>query len=291
MRERLLALRGSDDPNRLLAGDGAAQEEDGRQERAGASSRLTPQKASGDRRGRRARRRCQVGVAERRQRRCGVAVVDGDDSQLAGRQRRVASVADGLELGQRLVGCGIAVIGVLGEQPGHHSGDGVGHRWVGVGDPRRDQVHDVIEDAAQLRRGERLHAGEHLVHDGAGGEEVGARRDGRGLDLFGRHVVRRADERTRGGEARMQRPRDAEVGDLGRSFGGEEDVGRLDVAMDDAFRVRVGEAAQQIGGDAERPRRAGADACGAGGPAASRRRCTRWRGTTRRRRRSRRRRA
>ena len=49
----------------------------------------------------------------------------------------------------------------------------------------------------------------------------------------------------------MQRPRDAEVGDLGIAVGGEEDVGRLDVAMDDSLRVRVRQAAQQIGGDAE----------------------------------------
>jgi hypothetical protein len=49
----------------------------------------------------------------------------------------------------------------------------------------------------------------------------------------------------------MQRARNAEVRDLGLPFGREEDVRRLDVAMDDAFRMRVCESAKQIARDGD----------------------------------------
>jgi hypothetical protein len=46
--------------------------------------------------------------------------------------------------------------------------------------------------------------------------------------------------------------RDAEVGDARPVFGVEQDVGRLEVAVDDAEPVRVGEACRDAGRDARR---------------------------------------
>ena len=54
---------------------------------------------------------------------------------------------------------------------------------------------------------------------------------------------RRASAATRG---------EAEVEDLDAAVGGEEDVLRLQVAMDDALLVRRGEAARDLDGDLDR---------------------------------------
>ena len=96
---------------------------------------------------------------------------------------------------------------------------------------------------------ERRTAGKHLEQDRAGREEVAARVDGLAGDLLGRHVPRRAHQRCpcasvpsavaeRSSELR---PREAEVEQL-HAVRGQEDVRRLEVAMDDAARVQRGEA-------------------------------------------------
>ncbi len=74
-------------------------------------------------------------------------------------------------------------------------------------------------------------------------EDVGAGIDGAiATRLLRRHVARRADERARaGGEACLGRePRDAEVedADLGELAVTEEEVARLQIAVDDAPRMR-----------------------------------------------------
>ena len=76
--------------------------------------------------------------------------------------------------------------------------------------------------------------------------------DARGHHLLGRHVRRRADHRLRAGELAElgRRLRDAEVENLEqvRAVGAarDEEVRRLDVAMDDAHRVRLGHALARL---------------------------------------------
>ena len=60
-------------------------------------------------------------------------------------------------------------------------------------------------------------------------------------ELLGRHVLGSADERAGAGErfgVDAGGPGDAEVDQLGQAVGGEHDVRRLDVAMDDTRLVR-----------------------------------------------------
>ncbi len=121
-------------------------------------------------------------------------------------------------------------------------------------------VDDLEDDLGDVGAGEGGLAGEHLVDDGAEREDVGALVDlvvlaGR---LLGRHVLRRAEQR---GLLRLDGLRaadlgDAEVEDL-RDIDDavldllrhEEDVLRLEVAVDDAFAVRGGERAADLAED------------------------------------------
>ena len=110
-------------------------------------------------------------------------------------------------------------------------------------------------DGAQLcRADERPAAGQHLVEDGAEGEDVGPRVDWASFGLFWRHVRRRAHDQPgpraqRRHRLLCRRPfdelRDAEVEDLRPAVAGDHDVGRLDVAVDDAVGVR----SRKRGGD------------------------------------------
>ena len=105
---------------------------------------------------------------------------------------------------------------------------------------------------ANVARFERRAPHEHLVDNRAERPDVGAGVDlGRREDLLGRHVLRRAED-----DARLRCPRrsvlgdvplrDPEVEDLDevRAVGapGDEEVRRLEVAMHDAARVRLGDA-------------------------------------------------
>ena len=77
-------------------------------------------------------------------------------------------------------------------------------------------------------------------------ESVRARRQ-----LLGRHVAGRADQRVR--RRRSRSDRDAEVGDADAAVVVDQDVGRLEVAVQHALRVRGREAGAQLAGDFERP--------------------------------------
>ncbi len=108
-------------------------------------------------------------------------------------------------------------------------------------------------------------AGEHLVEDRSQRIDVGRRADlaGQSLRLLGGHVAGRPHDLAADGVAilDLQPLGQAEVGDLRRAVGVEQDVGRLQVAVDDPDAVDrtdgAGERGRQLGGLAGRHRRAG----------------------------------
>ncbi len=88
-----------------------------------------------------------------------------------------------------------------------------------------------------------------LVRDHADRVQVRLQSDIRAHELFGRHVVRRAEHVADLGELRGLDARDAEIADLDPAVVVDQDVGRLDVAMDNACRMRVAESVEQLADD------------------------------------------
>ena len=82
-------------------------------------------------------------------------------------------------------------------------------------------------------------AREELVEDDPEEKDVRPAVDGLALDLFGRHVAQRPDGRPGLGHRRLFHPGDSEVGDIGLSGLVDQDVGRLDIAVDDAEAVGI----------------------------------------------------
>ncbi len=101
-------------------------------------------------------------------------------------------------------------------------------------------MHDPVGDRGEGIPAERLPPREAFIEDHAEGEDVRAAVDAAPLHLLGGHVVRRSEKLARRGEVDGfgRDLRDAEVGDLHALVAGEDDVGWLDVAMDDPLAVR-----------------------------------------------------
>ncbi len=115
-----------------------------------------------------------------------------------------------------------------------------------LGDAEHQRVHAAVGRAEGHRagRGE----GEHRAE----AEHVARRCDAVTAHLFRGHEAGRADERAGAGEPavghRLQRPRDAEVDDPG-TVDGDEDVGRLEVAVDDPRGVDVPQRVRETGAE------------------------------------------
>ena len=89
-------------------------------------------------------------------------------------------------------------------------------------------------------------SGERFEQRHAQRVKVGGRADGGAGDLLGRHVRDRADQAAGLRLAEVDQVGGAEVAELGVAGGVEEDVGRLDVAVDDAALMRGVQRRQQL---------------------------------------------
>ena len=106
-------------------------------------------------------------------------------------------------------------------------------------------------DCNRVVRLEREAAGQHPEEEHAEGVDVAGRGGGIARDLLGGDVGGRAEHGPRLGQpALIADTSDPEVGDPRMSLGVEQDVGGLQVAMDEAASVRVGETGCDLGRDA-----------------------------------------
>jgi hypothetical protein len=168
-----------------------------------------------------------------------------------------------LERAHQLGGAGDALLLALAQaavdHPGQHLGD--------VGGDRAQRRHRVVERGGvgdQRGRGQRLQRvapGQHLEHHDADRPQIGAVVDGVHAELLGGHVRHGADHGPLLGEAHVgqghvihlrrrpfglplaQRLGDAEVEHLHHAGAGDEDVLRLEVAVDDVELLGAGQRA------------------------------------------------
>ena len=156
------------------------------------------------------------------------------------------------EGGTHRVGAVEAQGGRLLQRASHRLREGVGHRGrQGL----RLAVHDRVGDRHHAVAEEGLAPGEHLVEHHADREEIRTRVDVLAHHLLGAHIGRRAEHLAVHREVGLEgEPGDAEVGDLDRPVREDLDVVGLDVPVDDALRVGVGEPREHGPGDLHRAR-------------------------------------
>ncbi len=115
-----------------------------------------------------------------------------------------------------------------------------------------DDVHDRLPLVGRVPR-------DHPEQDAAQGVEVGPLVGGEAAGLLGRHVERRSQDHTVLGRRGIGQGRDhlgrPEVADLDAVVGVEEDVGGLQIAVDDPAHVGGGEGGGDPPGDNHRPSR------------------------------------
>ena len=95
-------------------------------------------------------------------------------------------------------------------------------------------------------------AGHHGVENDAQRKNIRTAIHAFAAELFGSHICGRAHHLTRKGQLAQIQLGDAEVGNLGVSVFGDQDVRRLDVTVDYALRVRIVERLGQFFGELER---------------------------------------
>ena len=172
----------------------------------------------------------------------------------SGSALRLAKGRTAIDAGRRR----FAIVSAFQRQPdlAHRLKTAVGHPWrdiasticcscAGATERRRLVADDREQDRASGIARERPRAGQHLVEHGAEAEDVRARVRRAPFGLFGRHVGRRAHHVAAGRacrvELRIGEPGDAEVeqlGDRGVAAAQHHDVGRLQIAVQDAAVVR-----------------------------------------------------
>ncbi len=160
------------------------------------------------------------------------------------RDRRAAQQR--LEVVGQLGHRGVAVAGRLGHGLALDQPEPVRRMLRHALDRHRLLVEDLVVDLDRAVAMERQLACRRLVEQYAERELVRLRADLRAvaLDLLRGHVERRAQDRAVTCQQRVlvQVAGQAKIGDLGHALAVEDDVGRLDVTVQDPLVVRIGQA-------------------------------------------------
>src|SRR5437773_4219752 len=159
----------------------------------------------------------------------------------------------------------VPLVQALRERPQHNRVHFARQRRVHRPGCRPGRLHNLQRERRGARPDERQLPGQHLEQDDAERKNIGPMIDLFAERLFGRHVGDRARHRGRTGRRRRGGPgrvlprrasrgprRQTEVEDLRVALGRDDDVGGLDVAMDDAFGLRVGERVGNLNGEIDR---------------------------------------
>jgi hypothetical protein len=110
-------------------------------------------------------------------------------------------------------------------------------------------VNRLLNDTGDRLAGKSAPAGQHLIEDASDAELVRAGIDALTQELLRGHVTWRSRYRVFGLNVARVRLRKAEISDFDSIFGIHYDVRRLDVTVDDAPGVRVGEAIADLSGN------------------------------------------
>ena len=202
-------------------------------ERAAALGRLVLRRPPADHLRRRGRVEDALAGEHHRRRFCGLG---GDP----------AAARDGLEVGVHR-GRGLVAVGrLLREGPDDDEVEVGRDVWAKLRRRRRDLGEVLHRDLDRALAGERDLAGEELEEHDPGRIEVRRLVDRGAARLLGREVLRGADDRALLGHLAGSGSRDPEVRHLHDSLGVDDDVVRLDVAVDDAVAVRVAERREDL---------------------------------------------
>ena len=150
----------------------------------------------------------------------------------------------GLERGTELGGVGEARERVERGGAQRDRGEGLVDRRAARGQGHR-RAAGALEDLLHAALAPERAAGEQFDEQHAGGEDVVARADLAALDVLGRHVARGAGEALAGARG-LDAAGDAEVHHARVSGGVEQYVARLEVTMDHALGVRLGERGEHL---------------------------------------------
>ena len=140
---------------------------------------------------------------------------------------------DAIEIGPQLVHGLVAGRGILLQRLPDDASD---HRG-GLRERLRILLEDPAHDHRQRTGGEGLAAGDQVVAHRTEREDVGPVVDDLAANLFGRHVVGRAEDETAACEFGAGDASQTEVQNLDPSVVGKEQVARLEVAVYDGSRV------------------------------------------------------
>ncbi len=138
-----------------------------------------------------------------------------------------------------------AFVGALGERLAHDLVHRGRHLNVEGGRWQRLFLEHLLHGRGRRSR-ERPLAGQELVEDDPGREQIGASIHRQAHDLLGRHVARRAHDRAHLRQVRGFDVGNPEVGNLHRAVRQQEDVRRFDVAVDDALTMRIPERVEDL---------------------------------------------
>jgi hypothetical protein len=158
----------------------------------------------------------------------------------------------GQELGD-LVGRGETVRGVLGMQCRNNIDEPGRDTRIQRANRRRRIIAHALQYGHGARRAKWSPPGREGIKDATEAEQVRPMVQGRTIGLLGRHIQRCARDDAALGQADVvQGPGQAEIGELdatARAF--EEDVGGLDVAMDQPLRMGRGQPRRSLHPDAD----------------------------------------